>query len=138
MISGINEILSENAALTTLLGENKIYPVIVSESVNAPFLAVSLLRVEPTDTKGEDSGQDYPVININVHAENYDDLEEISESVREALDNITATTEAGYVFTRIWYVNEFDRPDLYGIGVNGLQGRQLYTRSIQFRATVKR
>ena len=131
MIAGINEILSENAPLVLLLGTGKIFPMIVDADVAAPYLATSLLRSSGTDVKVDTSGADFPVININVHTLNYDSLEEISEAVRTALDNITSVTDAGYTFTRIWFLSAQDRPDLYVTNPT-------YTRSIQFNVMVKR
>lgn len=133
MISGINEILSEASALTTLLGSNKIYPVAVPEGTDLPYLAVSLARINTDEIKGNASGFYYGLVNVNVHAEDYDQLEEVSEAVIDALDNISGTTDAGYNFQNIFVTNAFDRPDLF---LN--TPRQTYTRSVQFNAIVKR
>lgn len=132
MIAGINEILNENPALTALIGANKIYPMVVSIDVQPPYIATSLSSVGPTNVKGEVSDMDYPLINVNLHTDNYDDLETISEAIRQALDNIFANTDAGYNFAKIWFANAFDRPDLYTVD------RPLYARSIQFFAQLKR
>lgn len=132
MISGINEILSENSALTTLLGASKIYPMIVVESTELPYLAVSLAANRGDEIKGNASGYSYGLVNINVHAQDYDSLESVSAAVRTALDNISSVTDAGYTFTQIVFVNEFDRPDLY------TTERPSYARTVQFNAIVKR
>lgn len=132
MIAGINEILNENTALINLIGEDKIFPLVVPQATALPFLSTSLARVSPTEAKNETSGLDFPVVNVNVHAENYDDLEEVSEAVRTALDNIQSVTDTGYTFKKIWFSNSFDRPDLY------TAERPHYVRSVQFNVIQKR
>lgn len=132
MIAGINEILSENSALTTLIGSDKIFPMIVNEDTELPYLATSLARVGTDDIKGNAAGFDYGLVNVNVHASNYDDLETISTAVRTAMDNLSFTTDAGYTFTRISFSTAFDRPDLF------TTDRPSYARSVQFNAIVKR
>lgn len=132
MIAGINEILSENGPLTTLLGSDKIFPMVVDNGTALPYLATSLAGKRVDEIKGNASGFDYSVVNVNVHTDNYDDLETISAAVRTALDNISSVTDAGYTFTAIVFFNEFDRPDLFTAeGPN-------YARSVQFNAIVKR
>lgn len=133
MISGINEILSENSALTTLIGADKIFPIAVPENTELPYLAVSLARINVDEIKGNASGFYYGLVNVNVHAEDYDQLEEVSEAVIDALDNINGTTDTGHNFSQIIVSNAFDRPELF---TN--TPRQTYTRSVQFNAIVKR
>lgn len=133
MISGINEILSENSALVTLIGADKIFPVAVPENTDLPYLAVSLARINVDEIKGNASGFYYGLVNVNVHAEDYDQLEEVSEAVIDALDNISGTTDTGHNFNVINVSNAFDRPELF---TN--TPRQTYTRSVQFNAIVKR
>jgi hypothetical protein len=133
MIKGINEILKENTTLTTAIGgAEKIFPMVVSESVQPPFIASSLARSGAENTKDAVAGLDYPLVNINVHAQGYDELETVCEAVRNALDGIGGTTNAGYTFSKIWFSNAFDRPDLF------TPERPLYARSIQFTAIIKR
>lgn len=140
MIAGIIEILEENSELTTLIGEDRIFPMIVPEyeedgstKIVAPYLAVMLAAQATTLAKGEPTGPDFPLIQVNVHAPNYDDMEEISEAVRAALDNGgTWSTEAGYDFQQITFANAVDRPDLFN------QDRPSYPRSVQFNAILKR
>lgn len=133
MISGINEILSENSALVTLIGEDKIFPVAVPENTDLPYLAVSLARINVDEIKGNASGFYYGLVNVNVHAEDYDQLEEVSEAVIDALDNVQSVTDTGHTFANISVSNAFDRPELF---TN--TPRQTYTRSVQFNAIVKR
>lgn len=132
MIAGINEILNENTALTTLLGSSKIYPMIVEENTAPPFLAVSLARTDSDEIKTEVSGFRHRLVNINIHANDYDTLDDIEEAIITALDGQSATTDAGYTFTRIYLNNAFDRPDLF------TTERPLYARTVQFNAIVKR
>lgn len=134
MIAGINEILDENAALTTLLGSDKIYPVAIPEGVDLPFLATSVARKRGDEIKGNASGFHYCLVNVNVHAANYDDLESIEEAVVDALDSQSFTTSAGpYTFTQVHFENSFDRPDMFANTPT-----QQYVRTVQFNVIVKR
>lgn len=132
MIAGINEILTEDAPLTTLLGSDKVYPMVIPEGTEPPFLATSLAKTDSDEIKTEVSGYRYRLVNINIHANDYDTLDDIEEALITALDNKSATTDAGYTFTRIYLNNAFDRPDLF------TTERPLYARTVQFNAIVKR
>jgi hypothetical protein len=127
MIAGINEILSENAALITLIGENKIFPMVVPLDTEAPYLCSSLARSQSQNTKDATGAIDFPIVNINVHTDNYDDLEIISQAIRTALVNNSWVTDAGYNFDKIWFFDAFDRPDLYK------NDNPTLTRSVQFQ-----
>ena len=132
MIAGIIEILSENTPLVALLGTDKIFPLVVNENTAPPYLAVSLAATGANYSKQEVSSMDFPVVNINVHAKDYDSLEQVSEAVRVALDEQQSLTDAGYEFDRIYFINAFDRADLYTVE------RPLYARSVQFNVIVRR
>ena len=131
MISGIKTILAANSALTTALGANKIYPVVVPADVDPPFLALSMASDQSDPVKNTADRTGYPVVNINVHADDYDEIESLTTLIKTALNGITGLN-AGTTFQRIWCSNAFDRPDLY------TTDRPLYARSIQFSTIIKR
>jgi hypothetical protein len=137
VISGIVTILTANTDLITLIGEDKIYPLVVPEKdeddndISAPYLAVMLAAQGSNQTKNTVSGVDFPLVQVNVHASSYDELEEVSEAVRAALEGVSGTY-AGYSFSKIWFLNALDRPDLYQ------KDRPSYPRSVQFNCIVKR
>ena len=139
MISGIVEILLENSALVTELGDDeKIFPLIVpeetegGEKIEPPYLAVMLAEKGSNQTKNSVSTVDFPVVQVNIHAESYDQLETLEEAVREALEGFTGTTGTGHNFHKITFLNSSDRPDLYQ------KDRPSYPRSSQYNCIVKR
>lgn len=132
MIAGINEILTEDAPLIAIIGSSKIFPMIVPEGTEPPFLSTSLARTVSDEIKTEISGFRNRLVNINIHANDYDTLDDVEEALITALDNKQSVTDTGHTFTRIYLNNAFDRPDLF------TTERPLYARTVQFNAIVKR
>jgi hypothetical protein len=135
MISGIRAILVANSTVTTALGHagqvNKIFPVVVDEGVEAPYIALSLFSNTSEAIKNASDRTGYPVVNINVHADDYDEIESLETILRNALNGQTGL-HSGTTFQKIWCSNSFDRPDLYS------PERPRYARSIQFSTIIKR
>jgi hypothetical protein len=132
MIAGINEILSENSGVITALGSGKIYPLVVPAEVQPPFIATFLAKSGSQEVKEAVSGIDYRTVAINIHASDYDSLDSVESALISALDGINATTSTNHTFLRIWFLNAFDRPDLF------TTERPLYARTVQFNCIVKR
>lgn len=138
MIAGINEILNEDAGVIALVGQNaaasktKVYPVVAPSGESLPYLTTSLVSTGPNLHKGSGSTLDAPSFAVNVHANSYDGLTGISEAVRAALDQKASVTEAGYEFVRIWYANEYDRPEMF------TTDHPVYVRTIIFNAQLRR
>jgi hypothetical protein len=131
MISGINTILSANTALTTEIGDDKIYPVVVPQGTEPPFIATSLASDSSEAIKNSADRTGFPSVNVNLHTENYDDLESISELIKDAL-NGQSGSQAGTTFQKIWCVNAYDRPDLYN------NPFPYYARTLVFNTIIKR
>lgn len=138
MIAGVNEILSEDAGVIAAIGMNaaatkvKVYPVVAPSGEELPYLTTSRVANIPTHAKGEVSSLDVVSFAVHVHAESYDDIDNISEAVRVALDQKSSVTETGYQFLEIWYANEYDRPEMFS------PERQVYVRTIIFNTQVRR
>jgi hypothetical protein len=137
MIAGINEILNENAGVIAVVGRNaldtkvKVYPIAAPSSESLPYLTTSLAGNTPTLYKGLPSSLDAPTFAVNVHATSYDEVTTIAEAVRGALDEKTSVTEAGYSFDRIWYTNEYDRPEMF------TPDHPVYVRTLIFNAQIR-
>lgn len=138
MIAGINEILNEDAGVIAVVGQNtaatktKVYPVAAPSGESLPYLTTALVSTTPVLHKGQPSSLDTPTFAVHVHATSYDDMTSISEAVRAALDEKTSVTDAGYNFERIWYVNEYDRPEVF------TSDHPVYVRSVIFSAQIRR
>jgi hypothetical protein len=137
MIAGINEILNENEGVIAAVGLNaadtkvKVYPIVAPPGESLPYLTTSLAGNAPTLYKGLPSSLDAPTFAVNVHAGSYDEVTTIGEAVREALDEKTSVTEAGYAFDRIWYTNEYDRPEMF------TTDHPVYVRTLIFNAQIR-
>jgi hypothetical protein len=132
MISGAIAILNANSALTTALGDDKIYPVVVPEGVAPPYLAVGLFSDASEPQKG-DLKIGFPQLYVNVHADDYDEIESLTTLIKAAFhDASLASAYAGTTFKQIWCSNAQDRPDLYKPEGN------IYCRTIQVNTIIKR
>lgn len=132
MISGVITILKANSALTAALGSaEKICPIVVPEGMSAPYLAVGLLT-DPSEPSKSRQKVGYPTFYVNVHTDNYDQIESLAALVKSAAETTEETTQAGTIFNTIWCYNAQDRPDLYKPEGN------IYARTIHFNTIIKR
>jgi hypothetical protein len=132
MVSGGISILNANVALTAALGANKIYPVVVPETIQPPYLAVGLLSDASEPLKQRDR-TGFPVLYVNIHANDYDEVESLTVLIKNALETASLTSAyAGTTFQSIWCSNAIDRPDLYKPEGN------IYARTVQFNTIIKR
>lgn len=137
MTSGIIEILIEDAGVQALAGLNqagskyKVYPVIVPQGEKGSYITVFKISNDPVSalTKRVSAEIDYPRVSVNCWAKNFRQTELMAEAVRNALDNKSASTDAGYTFTRIWLVDDRD-------GYN--QDTSEYMHNLVFAVELKR
>jgi hypothetical protein len=138
MIAGINEILVEDAGVQTAVGQNaasskyKVYPIVAPSGEALPYITTSRVSNAPNLNKDSVSSLDLQSFAVHVHSNSYDGIDDMAEAVRNALNNKRSTTEAGYLFDRIWYSNEYDRPELYN------SNNPVFVRTIIFNAQVRR
>lgn len=119
MTSGIIEILREDSGVQALAGLNeagskyKIFPVIAPQDEKPPYITVFMSQNDPVTslTKREESQLDYPRVTVNSWAKNFRPSELMGEAVRNALDNQSAITDAGYTYNRIWLIDDRDGYD---------------------------
>lgn len=140
MTSGIIEILRENAAVQTLVGQDerakyKIYPFVAPQKVREPYILVSEVSMNPSLSKGCPSTLDFPNYQVNCYGLSFLDMEILQEACRVALDTGSGfTTDAGAEFGAIYMTN---RQDLWMPGDGG-QGGGLYVKSGTYQAEVSR
>lgn len=137
MTSGIIEILRENAGVQGSVGQNergdkyKIFPVVAPPNTEGPYLTVFKSSNNSTVSLSKDiqSQLDYPLVTVNSWSKVFRETELLSQAVRSALDNQGFSTDAGYVFNRIWLVDDRDgfdeQRDMYvHISVYGVEEKR--------------
>lgn len=92
-ISGIlYTILAADATTTGLVGQDaagqgwKIYPLTIPQKEAPPFVRVTTIAVEPSDTKTEESTLDAIRVQIDTYAATMLKAQQIDEAVRLAID----------------------------------------------------
>lgn len=116
MITGISEILTDDATVTALVGMNtrenkpKIYWVVCPDGEKPTYVILSLLGNSPNNNKDDSSTLDDTRFAAFIYTTNPEEAEEISAAIRAALElkNVTA---GGKLYYRIRYVSENDGYD---------------------------
>lgn len=117
MTSGIIEILTDSAAVQTLVGQNqaadkyKVYPFKAPQTEKGPYVVVAK-TANSTQSQGKEieSTLDYPTYDVLSYAKNFRTTEELHEATRNALDNMSSVT-AVCTFRRIWLITDRDAFD---------------------------
>jgi hypothetical protein len=144
MTSGIIEILIENSAVQSAVGQDahdqyKIYPVQAPQSnsandVKTPYIVVAEEGMRPTLSKGCPSTLDFPRYQILVYSTDFLETETIQELCRLALDTGSDwSTDVGAEFDSIYMI---DRRDLFQPAQG--EGGGLYVKLGIYEASAKR
>ncbi len=136
MISGIIQVLVNNAAIQALAKLNKagdkykVYPVRADQSEKAPYITVFQSSNDPVTSadKTEPSHLDYVKVTVTGWSLSYREAELMAEAIRAALD-YKSLTSVGYDLQKIWLINDFDgyNPDT-----------KLYCHPMEFAIELKR
>lgn len=92
---------------------NKCYPVIAPQKAQVPFVILSIVNVEPTDTKSGVSTTDVFRIQSDSYAASYEDCQDLDRKVRTAIDKYMGTVRVGDVDTFIDGVRYLTSQDAY-------------------------
>lgn len=119
MTSGIIEILTENAGVQGVVSRDNadqkycIFPVRAEQGNKVDYITVYKAGNDALTslTKDIESLLDYPRVVVTCWSKNFRTTEIMFEAVRAALDNISAETDNGYNFSRIWLVDDRDGYD---------------------------
>ena len=98
-------LLSADSALTTLMGTNKVYPSFAPDKTEFPFIVYKTRSADPIVTKNGIADNVTFIGYINIYSKKYDTLREISEAVKNAINNYNGTVE-GVTVKRIGYLDE--------------------------------
>lgn len=92
MVKGITYILTHDATVMSLVGENnaadttKVYPVIATQDEALPLVTVWQTSRVPQSCKGQRSSTFNYSYEIHVYAKDYDEVGSISEAIIDALE----------------------------------------------------
>ncbi len=116
MISGIIEIISDNAPLCAVVGNNerntkpKFFWVVCGENEKPPYVILRRSVLSPNQMKGSPSLVDSQNFESYTYAKTVEQAELIDEMIRVVIENDGNgfTTDAGYLFQRIFIVDKSD------------------------------
>jgi len=95
--------LSTDGDILAYVG-TKIYPDIVPQNVQYPFVVYTIVNSLPVDFKDGQSNLEEITLQVDVYTQNYDDTQELSNLIRNRLDRFVGTVEGVEVQT-IKYVS---------------------------------
>lgn len=95
--------LSTDGDILAYVG-TKIYPDIVPQNVQYPFVVYTIVNSLPIDFKDGQSNLEEITLQVDVYTQNYDDTQELSNLIRNRLDRFVGTVEGVEVQT-IKYVS---------------------------------
>lgn len=95
--------LSTDGDILAYVG-TKIYPDIVPQNVQYPFVVYTIVNSLPVDFKDGQSNLEEITLQVDVYTQNYDDTQELSNLIRNRLDRFVGTVEGIEVQT-IKYVS---------------------------------
>lgn len=84
--------LSTDGAILAYVG-SKIYPDIVPQNVQYPFVVYTITNSTPVDYKDGQSNLEEIEIQIDVYTQNYDDTQDLANHIRNRLDRFVGTVE---------------------------------------------
>jgi hypothetical protein len=84
--------LSTDGAILAYVG-SKIYPDIVPQNVQYPFVVYTITNSIPVDYKDGQSNLEEIELQIDVYTQNYDDTQDLSNLIRNRLDRFVGTVE---------------------------------------------
>lgn len=116
MVKGITHILTHDATVISLVGENKaadtikVYPVIATQDETLPLVTIWQTSRVPQFCKGQRSLTFNYSYEIHVYAKDYDEVGSISEAIIDALEEQAISSPInGVVFSdRIRNTNSKD------------------------------
>jgi hypothetical protein len=84
--------LSTDGAILAYVG-SKIYPDIVPQNVQYPFVVYTITNSTPVDYKDGQSNLEEIEIQVDVYTQNYDDTQDLANLIRDRLDRFVGTVE---------------------------------------------
>lgn len=121
MVSKIVYNLLSNATDVTDIVSTKIYPMRAGQRQDLPFITYDILSQEPAKTKTGASRMDVYRAQISCFSYDYDELIDLAEKVRTALDQQSATVDSIVVMDIVYDARNNlydDNGDINGIALD--------------------
>jgi len=96
--------LSTDGEILAYVG-SKIYPDIVPQNVQYPFVVYAIVNSLPVDFKDGQSNLEEITLQVDVYTQNYDDTQILSNLIRNRIDRFVGTLE-GVEVQSIKYVRQ--------------------------------
>jgi hypothetical protein len=117
-INAIYNVLSNNSALTAVVGTN-INPLRIVQGVPYPGITIRVTAVTPHPSKSGHSKTDWANVEVNIYATTYTQCVQIADLTRTALEVTTPGTFNGVYTWEIEYMSEShltdDNSEEYGV-----------------------
>lgn len=84
--------LSTDGEILVYVG-SKIYPDIVPQNVQYPFVVYTIVNSLPVDFKDGQSNLEEITLQVDVYTQNYDDTQQLSNLIRNRLDRFVGIVE---------------------------------------------
>lgn len=96
VLKAIRAKLIADTAVAAVIGA-KCYPVVAPQKAAVPFVILSIVNVDPTDTKSGVSTTDVFRIQADSYAASYDACQDLDKKVRTAIDKFMGTSSGIYI-----------------------------------------
>lgn len=119
-VGAIRQIILDDATTVALLfNSTSVYPVVLPQSKEYPAVTLQLTDTRPNDTKTGTSSVDNVQVMAAAYAKTYDQVQQISDSVRACIDGfsggVTTSDDAVHYFDAIRFLSvkdEFDEENV--------------------------
>jgi hypothetical protein len=85
VLKALRKVIVENVPVEDVIGQ-KCYSGIAPQKAQVPFVVLSIVNVDPTDTKSGVSTTDVFRIQVDSYAATYDACQDLDKKVRTAID----------------------------------------------------
>lgn len=89
-VGAFYEMLTTNTTVSGLVS-NRVFPVRMPQKTILPAIVLSIVFVQPNDTKSGPSGTDTVRLQVSIYAHDYRTAENIASAVRFAVDKFAGT-----------------------------------------------
>lgn len=112
-VGAIRKIILDDATTVAMLSSNTaVYPTVLPQQKEYPAVVLMLKAVRPNDSKTQVSGIDNVQVASHVYAKTYNQVQQISDSIRACIDGfeggVTTSDSAVHYFDSVRYLTEQD------------------------------
>lgn len=112
VLKALRKVIVETVPVEEVIGQ-KCYPVVAPQKAQVPFVILSIVNVDPTDTKSGVSTTDVFRIQVDSYAASYDACQALDKKVRTAIDKYMGSVRFDDEFVQIDGVRYLTSQDAY-------------------------